>query len=390
MCVRASQLTLAINWEAKIDEEYPPPPSEFSTMPGTPGAHHGHSSRSKTATPSKPATPMRPLSPSSPHTPHSPTSPTVSGGGASGAATPGADAASGHVTPSGEKTTTSSNAASPRSQDSRHHHHHHGSPLRPDETPEERHRRHMRRRAEHHLLELRKVRWAEDFGEVVERVNWERDTRMQAAAALETKTLRAALPDTRWPVVRCKLQVEVDEPPEVTAARKAKAQKATAACAEAAFGEQALPGLRSKKAKEQAEEARAATKAKKEAEEAAALAAATASATEAKKAAEKASAAAETAATAKKKGGGWALLRNVQGMSVMSGIMGKTKKNQGKTADQYGWRVKLTLNIEITDEVSMRKNVATGCFECLFFPLHFDTGLLDYFMILSLKLSFCW
>lgn len=343
LCVRVSQLTLAINWEAKIEEEYPPPPSELSTMPGTPGAHHAHSSsHSKTATPSKPATPMRPLSPSSPHTPASPSA--NPGGGSSGAGT------GGHTTPHhGEKTTASSNAASPRSQDSRHHHH--GSPLRPDETPEERHRRHMRRRAEHHLLELRKVRWAVDFGEVVDRINWERNTRMEAAAALESKTLRAALPDTRWPVVKCQLQVEVDEPPEVAAARKAKAQKATAARAEAAFGEQALPGLRSKKAKQQAEEARAASKAKAEAEAAAALAAATASKKEARQAAEVATAAAETAATARKKGGGWALLRNVQSMSVMSGLVGKTKKNQGKTADQHGWRVKLTLNVEIADEV---------------------------------------
>ena len=59
------------------------------------------------------------------------------------------------------------------------------------------------------------MRWATDFGEVVRRGAWEQQTKARHAAALQEKTLRAALPDTRWPVVQLRLKLEVDEPPEV-------------------------------------------------------------------------------------------------------------------------------------------------------------------------------
>jgi hypothetical protein len=211
----------------------------------------------------------------------------------------------------------------------------------------------LRHHAETALLQLRKVRWAHDFGDVAARVAWERGTRAAAAAALEAKTLRAALPDTRWPLVQLKLQVEVNEPPAVAAARQLKAQQAAAARAQAAFGEAAVAGLRSQKARAEAEAARAAARAAAAAQVAADEAAALATPAGAAAATEAAAAAGLKAAAAMKKGSGWALLKKVQGVVTAAGRVGKTAKAQGRTADQYGWRVKLTLNIEIGDEVAV-------------------------------------
>jgi hypothetical protein len=166
--------------------------------------------------------------------------------------------------------------------------------------------------------------------------------------------LRAALPDTRWPLVQLKLQVEVNEPPAVAAARQLKAQQDAAARAQAAFGEAAVAGLRSQKARAAAEAARAAARAAAAAQVAADEAAALATPAGAAAAAEAAAAAGLKAAAAmKKKGGGWSLLKKVQGVATAAGRVGKTAKAQGRTADQYGWRVKLTLTIEIGDEVAV-------------------------------------